>query len=314
MHFLSLASLVLLTLLAAGNTWPERAVATSRPVAVNTAYLPLIRAQISGVPDTPLSYVNYYRALAELPPVDENAEWSAGAYNHARYMVKNDVIGHSEDPSNPWYTPEGHTAAQEGNVMIGTNINTTDRTAIDLWMEGVFHAISIIDPRLQTIGYGSYREAVGNYQMGGVLNVLSGRGSIPDTVDFPVMWPAPGAIIPADMGSSRMRETPQALTSCPDYSVPVGRVLILQADPSQPDASASDSSFTHNGQQLEHCVFDSTTYSNPNLSLQSLGRSILDMRNAIVLIPRAPLVPGEAYTASLTISGTTYEWTFSVAE
>jgi uncharacterized protein YkwD len=309
-----LAGMSLLVLLAAGNSRSEHARAAHRLAASNTAYLPLIRAQVSSISDTPLTYVNYYRSLAGLPPVNENTQWSTGAYNHARYMVKNDFIGHSEDPSNPWYTPEGHTAAQNGNVMISSSTSTTDQQAIDLWMEGVFHSIAVIDPRLQSIGYGSYREAIGNYQMGAVLDVLSGRGSIPDTVSFPVMWPASGAIMPAQTASSRMREAPQPLTSCPGYDPPVGLNLILQVDPAAGEASATTSSFIHNGQQLEHCVFDSTSYSNSNQTMQMIGRTILSMRNAIVLIPRAPLVPGETYTASLTANGTVYEWSFSIAE
>ena len=49
--------------------------------------------------------LNYYRAAARLPALTENAGWSAGALNHARYMVKNDVLASSEDISNTEYSP-----------------------------------------------------------------------------------------------------------------------------------------------------------------------------------------------------------------
>jgi len=64
---------------------------------------------------------------------------------------------------------------------------------------------------------------------------------------------------------------------------------------------------------LEHCVYDETSYTNPDGSDQSLGRSILDARDAIVLIPREPLTPGSSYTVSITVSGQTYAWSFTVS-
>jgi hypothetical protein len=36
---------------------------------------------------------NYYRAMAKLPPVVNDSAISAGAYNHARYLVKNGIAG-----------------------------------------------------------------------------------------------------------------------------------------------------------------------------------------------------------------------------
>ena len=37
--------------------------------------------------------VNYYRAMAKLPPLVSDGAISAGAYNHARYLVKNGIAG-----------------------------------------------------------------------------------------------------------------------------------------------------------------------------------------------------------------------------
>src|SRR2546427_2044061 len=49
--------------------------------------------------------VNFYRAMAGLPGVGEDTTWSDGDTKHSRYMAENEVIGHSEDPANPYYTP-----------------------------------------------------------------------------------------------------------------------------------------------------------------------------------------------------------------
>src|SRR3972149_3100930 len=76
-----------------------------------SVYLPVI-SNTTPAEDTPpnpippgaeegwLAYLNYYRAMAALPPVDEMVGWNTGAWYHARYMGKNDYVGHSEDPEN----------------------------------------------------------------------------------------------------------------------------------------------------------------------------------------------------------------------
>ncbi|MBW1713559.1 MAG: hypothetical protein JRJ59_10465, partial [Deltaproteobacteria bacterium] len=47
---------------------------------------------------------------------------------------------------------------------------------------------------------------------------------------------------------------------------------------------------------------------------QYLGRVVLDMRDAAVLIPRDPLIPGATYTVSITANGQPYTWSFTVSE
>jgi hypothetical protein len=64
---------------------------------------------------------------------------------------------------------------------------------------------------------------------------------------------------------------------------------------------------------LEHCVFDETTYTNPDSGTQSTGRNVLNARDAIVLIPRNPLTAGAIYQVSITANGQTYAWSFMVS-
>src|SRR5262245_39908726 len=63
-----------------------------------------------------LGYLNQLRALGALPAVSERADLSNGTYLHARYMVKNDVVAHSEDSSLPFYSTAGAAAAARSNV------------------------------------------------------------------------------------------------------------------------------------------------------------------------------------------------------
>lgn len=249
--------------------------------------------------------------MANVPPLAENAAWSDGDFKHSRYMVKNNYIGHDEVIGNPWYTPEGLLAAQNGNVMIGGDASATDQSAIDLWMTTPFHAVGLIDPKLATVGYGSYREANSGYQMGATLDVLRGLGLLPGSVTYPIKWPSDGKTVP--LKSYNGGEIPDPLTSCTGYSTPTGLPIILQAGPGNVIPVVTGSSFAQGASLLTHCVFDQTNYVNSNSSYQSLVRSILAARSAVILIPRAPLTPGATYNASLTVNAQTYSWSFSVA-
>ncbi len=289
-------------------------------------YLPLIMLQPTPTPTptptvtptptpTPssawLAYVNTYRALANLPSVTENPTWSDGDWKHARYMVKNDVISHSEDPGNPWYTPEGLAAAQNGNTFVSSSTTALDTYAIDFWMSGPFHAVAVIDPGLQQVGYGSYREVDGGWQMGATLDVRRGLGAIPPSVSFPIEYPGNGTTI--GLRSHPGNEWPDPLTACPGYTAPSGLPLILQIGPGDLTPDVTAHSFMQGTTPVEHCLFDETNYTNPDSSTQNTGRSILNSRDAIVLIPRAPLTPGATYIVSITTNSQTYTWSFAVS-
>jgi hypothetical protein len=66
-----------------------------------------------------------------------------------------------------------------------------------------------------------------------------------------------------------------------------------------------------NGSPVQICHYNETNYVHPNPGTQSNGRLILNGRDAIVIMPRNPLVAGTVYTASITANGQTTTWTFS---
>jgi uncharacterized protein YkwD len=257
-----------------------------------------------------LLYVNSYRAISNLPPVSENPAWSSGGQAHAVYTVKNDILMHGEDPSNPWYTADGQAAAQSSNIMASYDPNGTDRYAIDSWMQAPFHAVGVLDPSLQQVGYGSYREADGGLQMAAALDVLRGMGQISASTAFPILFPGNGTVVPI---GAFWGETPNPLTSCPGYTSPSGLPVILQLGVGNLAPSVEAFSFSHAGTALESCIFTESTYTNPDQAYQDLGRSILNERDAVVLIPRLPLTSGETYSVSMTLNGQTFAWSFTVA-
>jgi hypothetical protein len=319
---LIVTGLALLMLLLPGLVRADDAGApiTAAGTQVPMLYLPFTaRNTCSAVMPAPgdwLAYVNYYRALACLPAVTENATYSDGDRKHAKYMVKNDYIGHSENASLPYYTPEGAAAAAASNVMATSDANATDNYAIDLWMKGPFHAVGILDPKLQQAGFGSYREADGGWQMAAALNVISGLGSVPSSVAFPVKWPTDGMTV--NLKSYDGNESPDPLTSCSGYTAPSGLPIILQLGTGNAIAfgglsPVSAFSFKQGATTLPSCEFDENNYQNPDASLQSLGRAVLDSRDAIVIVPKTPLTPGATYTVSVTANAQTYTWSFTVS-
>ncbi|MDQ4076965.1 MAG: CAP domain-containing protein [Chloroflexota bacterium] len=258
--------------------------------------------------------VNSYRQMASVPSVTENPEWSYGDWLHARYMVKNDYVGHDEDPNNPWYTIEGDIAAENGNVLAASNA-MSDPEAINWWMQAPFHAVAIIDPALRQVGYGSYREADGGYEMAATLDIERGLDVVPSTVAFPLTYPSGNEVHLLD---HQGQEWPDPLTSCPGYVRPTGPPVILQVGPGMGEAgnvtpAVTAHSFLRDGLPLEHCVFDESSYVNPDGQAQHVGRIVLDLRDAIVLMPRDPLLPDASYTASVTVNGDTHAWSFTTA-
>lgn len=292
---------------AEGNAPPPQ------PKPSNHVYIPSIllagTTTAAASPDW-LTYLNGYRAMASLPVLIENSSWSSGGENHARYTVKNDILMHNEESNNPWYTPEGMQAAQAGNLMGSYDQAASDRHAVDSWMQAPFHAIGILDPSLQQVGYGSYREGDGGIQMGATLDVLRGLGPIPASVKYPIMWPGNGTTVPLVKFYS---ESPNPLTSCPGYTVPTGLPIILQVGQGEVSPKVSNFSISQGGTTLESCIFTEETYTNPDGNAQQSGRAILNERDGIVLIPRLPLTPGANYTVSITVNGQNYTWSFSVS-
>lgn len=305
---------VLLVILVPGPH-PATVLAQSPP----PVYLPIILSpaptNVSYPPTPPwLQYLNQYRAQANLPPLQEEPVWSDGAWKHARYMVKNDIIVHEEDPQKPWYSPDGDIAGRNSNVLISTSLAFSETQAIDLWMQGPFHALGILDPRLERTGFGIYHENIGSYKTGATLDVLRGRTTTPaSSIRYPILWPSDGQTTALDRYNGS--ESPNPLTSC-GFTAPSGLPILMQFGSGERTPKVLESAlYNDQTHSLPHCVYTESTYYNPDLGQQNLGRNILNTRDAVVLIPQAPLQAG-TYTVSIKVDLegqiSTYTWRFSV--
>jgi hypothetical protein len=261
--------------------------------------------------------VNFYRAMAGLAGVGENTTWNSGEVNHSRYVAENHTVVHAETPGNPYYTADGDTAGQNGNVAIFFQtpppVSCPDRTIVELWMAGPFHAIGIVDPRLAQSAFGKYISVDNDpgRWCGATLDVI--RGLTGPASSSPVYFPRNGTTTPLlqfDGG-----EFPDPLASCPGFSPPTGPAILLQltANPGTSSATLKD-----NGSPVTSCSYNENTYTNPDGGLQSLGRAILAGRHAIVVMPRFALTSGHTYTVEITSPSpstsdspsTLYTWNF----
>jgi hypothetical protein len=253
-----------------------------------------------------LEQVNAYRALANLPAVTEDPALSQADRNLAEYEARNlSQLTHSLPPNNP-----NSIAAQNSNLAGSTDPNYSDAQAIQAWMNGVFHGIGLIDPRLKTVGFGSYRttESTPYFKMVAALNNLQGL-DFNATPQYPIMWPANGkttSLTTYDRG-----EAPDARSQC-GYVQPAGQPIFLLLGQGNVTGSVTNS-LKLNGTPVPICEMDGTNYTaNPSQSAwQGIARSILDTRGAVVLLPRDPLANG-TYTVEITVNGKPYNWSFTV--
>jgi IPT/TIG domain/Cysteine-rich secretory protein family len=257
--------------------------------------------QIDAVPAASTSWLdrlNEWRISTGLPTLTENTTWSQGDHDHAVYMVKNDLVTHYETPGTPYYTTDGDTAAQDSNIQVSSTTATTDADAIDWWMGAPFHALGMMDPRLTTSGFGSYREVKSGWDEGAAVDVLRGNSFAGGS--YPVYFPGNGTTEPLTSYSGY--ESPDPLSACSGYAMPVGLPVFVQVG-GNVATTVGAHSLTANGTALANCVIDSNN--------TTLGAGLKE-RGAVVLVPRQPLQSDVTYTVNLTVNGTAYSWTFKV--
>ncbi len=255
-----------------------------------------------------LATVNLYRDLAGLPAVTERADWTAGAQAHAEYTAREDVVGHTENPSSPAYSAAGAEAAANGNVAGHSSPDRGFGWAIDAWMTGPFHAVGIVDPLLAESGFGLAHDGGGSLRTGAVLDVIRGRTGELDAVTFPIVYPRAGGVLP--LARYDGNEYPDPLSACPGYEAPTGPPLVLQFGSFVDTPAIGATSLTRDGMPVDHCVFDGTTYVNGDAAAQATARNGLAARAAVVVMPRDPLKRGSTYAVSVEADGQTIAWSF----
>jgi hypothetical protein len=246
-----------------------------------------------------LNRLNQWRANVGLPALNENLTWSAGDYSHSQYMVMNDIVTHYETPGVPYYSPAGDVAAQNSNIEVNSTWTFGDDQAIDWWMAAPFHAMGMMDPRLQTTGFGSFRYVKSGWQAGFTLDTIRGNSFSGGT--YPVYFPGNGTSEP--LTTYHGGEYPDPLQACPGYGAPSGLPVFVEVGGNINTTAGAVHSFTGNGVPLAHCVIDSSN---------SAVGSYLKSRGSVVVVPQQPLVTGVRYVVAVTVNGSAYTWSFTV--
>ena len=285
---------------------PTNVATTSTPTAA-----PLPSPTIVAFDPDWLRYLNGFRVAAGLPALREDSAWSAESGLHSRYMILSGDVGHSEDPNNPFYTNAGNAAGDTGNIAIGNLSSAPFQWAINYWLSAPFHAVPMLDPQLAVTGFGEYRDPGGIQAVGATLDVERGLGALPDGVEFPVMWPGNDSVTWVLRYS--LPEFPAALSHCTGYSQATGAPIILQLGDGRLTPNVTATTLLRDGEPLAHCQFDETNYTHSDAWTQRSARTILDQRDAVVLIPAAPLVPDATYAVRVDANGQTYTWSFRTA-
>lgn len=244
-----------------------------------------------------LTTVNYFREMSDLPPVTEDAAMSSGAYQHSCYMLLNG-IAHDELPSKPGYTPEGDAAGNAGNVAVSSAYGASARSHIELWMTGPFHAIGVLRPNLQRVGFGKCdNQATSPWRSGATLDVLRGLGAeTPQAA--PILFPGNGSTTSLNRF---IVESPDPLSFC-GWTGTAGLPVIAM----MPEGVGSNVSATITGPNgpIQTCAIS-------QLNTSGIAQQILQGDNAVVAIPRTKLDPG-TYTVTVTTQARTVTWSFTV--
>lgn len=268
-----------------------------------------------------LSYINTFRTMANLDPLENNPEWSAGSLQHSIYMVETDDITHDPDPGSQWYTDAARLAADNGNIAATEWSEASYIWAINYWMAAPFHGLPMLDPELTAVGFGFYsvsNSSNNNNNLGGVnvaatLDVL--RGLVQPSmriIQYPIFFPPDGG--ETWILKHSLYEYPDPLSSCPGYSRPSGPPIMIQTGTGSGKPEVTSYRFTANGAVATACMFHEQSYINSNPTAQQSGRGILNARDAIVIIPLNPLVVGSEYEVTVTVNGESYSSKFTAVE
>ncbi|MGZ4740621.1 MAG: CAP domain-containing protein, partial [Ilumatobacteraceae bacterium] len=243
-----------------------------------------------------LTTVNYYRAMAGVGPVVEDPTMSDGAAKHSCYMLYNG-ISHDEVPGLTGYTTEGDAAGNNGNVAVSSVINTSDRSHVELWMTGPFHAIGVLRPNLVSTGFGRCDLAnTPTWHSGATLDVIRGLGSAPRP-SSPVLFPGNGTSTNLDRF---VVETPNPLDYC-GWTGPAGLPIIAMMPEAANGPSASLSG--PNG-PIDVCVLSAA-------NTTGVAQQILQGDNAVIIVPRTVLPQG-SYNVHAATTARTVNWSFTV--
>jgi hypothetical protein len=284
---------------AGAGTTGGRSVFTALPST--TPFSQLAPAAAAAVRSTDwLGEINRYRVATGLAPVADQPVWDAGILSHLTYLEKTPASektgafasAHTENPASPFYTPAG--ALEAGNSDLALGNATSPVAAIDVWWRAPFHAIGMLRASLTQVGLATDAKGYAG------LDVIQGMdGGVPPATT-PILFPGPGVTTNlATFGG----ESPSPLETCGWPTTGTAGLPLIAMLP-QAAAQNLSASLTGPGGVVESsangglCIVDSLTFKSSDPVYGQNGAMILGADNAVILVPRRPLVSG-TYKASI---------------
>jgi len=127
-----------------------------------------------------LEYLNYLRTNSGLIPLKENRYLKSAAKNHANYLIRNSLIGHSEEESNVGFTGKFGSnraifAGYKTSMIIEniSNNNFSAKESIDGLMSAIYHRFGFLDFNIDEIGIGISQNVNNRYESAFVYDMGS---------------------------------------------------------------------------------------------------------------------------------------------
>ena len=162
------------------------------------------------------------------------------------------------------------------------------------------------------MGYGRFRDDFGGVQVAYVMDTLSGMADQTGAANYPIFYPPNGG--ESYISNQGFVEYPEPTASCDGYEKPTGPPLIVQLGNGSLTPEIESYRVWVNDVEVEACAFSETDYRGRGLEDQRIGREILDLRDAVVVIPRQPLLTGANVRAEVVVDGQSYTWSHTIID
>ena len=196
--------------------------------------------------------------------------------------------------------------------------------AVPAWMATPFHALAILNPLVETMGFADEEGNAALY-VNGAIRDASDIGNFPVSV-WPKVWPPNHSTVDLTSGRSELPSPAAACTTqwkrLAHYGLglPVryGLPVIVSYGPDAAPPSSAAATLSQGRTQFAVCVVTELNFHergnlpNERYSLTADGRAILGERHSVFIIPARPLVPGQTYVVRLSSSDGSVSWSFTV--
>lgn len=293
--------------------------AASTPIRVTHALTNT--APTSDFSSSGYAWVSYFRQLAGDAGVVRNSSLEAGAKAHVTYLANRSLVCetnvHDEllrpangCPANPYATAAGKAAANNSDITR-ISARATPRTAVSNWFVSAFHALVLLDPKLQSTGYASFytpsplSASPLAWPFTAAVDVYRGRTG--RYYGSTIVFPATGAVSPlttyrVGTESPEPFRTTSASSPCHSWGSlgSVSAPLIVQWPiAARPNMSGTIRDVT-TGRDLPTCSLTPNSYPSGSLSRAFLAGANGYTKSAFYY-SRTPFIPGHRYV--LTVGG-----------